>query len=311
MQKHFLTVQKELLTRRKELLTVQNKLLTPRKELLTPQNCNFQTKYKNYFFRQKNREPVIPVRVFTVAPHTGCARPNTFGQIGFHFMNSQERQYQEIFIRVGEFGAQQSTAFPSSSIAGTLFADLAVVIHDLTEFSANESSQTSGKRRQQALKSDARDRLLQQMQAISRTAKAVALTVPNLEKKFVVRGTKTDRELISDAQAFEKDAIPFAEAFTRLALPADFLDRLRAAITDFETALVERHNVRSEKSRTGASIDSVIERGTTIVKQLDAIVKNTFEHDEATLVAWKRASHPEKARAKAGAQKAKAAVAGS
>lgn len=223
-------------------------------------------------------------------------------------MNSNERQYQEIFIRVGGFGAQHSSVFPAHSAAATLFADLASVIRELNEFSAAESSQAGGKRRQQALKSDARERLTQQMQAIGRTAKVVALSVPNLEKKFVVRATKTDRELLADAHAFARDAAPFVETFARFALPTDFLEQLRTAISEFETALVERHNVRAEKSQTGATIDGIVERGAVILRQLDVIVKNTFQNDEATLVAWKRVSHPEKSRSRAAVQGAKAAT---
>lgn len=225
-------------------------------------------------------------------------------------MNIQERQSQDIFFRVGEFGAQHVTQFPPASDAASLFADLAAVARELNDFDSRESSQSGAKRQRQVAKTTARETLLDELRAINRTARVAALTEPKIEGQFELPKTMTDLELLSFAQGFAINAAPFAAVFPRFALPADFLARLNAAIADFQTSLQERHAVRTAKTETTAAIDGVIERGTIIVKQLDVIVKNTFRHDDAMLALWKRASHPERTRSKTAPETAKATTAG-
>jgi F0F1-type ATP synthase epsilon subunit len=223
-------------------------------------------------------------------------------------MNYFERQKQDIFLHVAKFGTDHTTDFPAESIAGTLLADLATVIRDLDEHASAEVAQTGGKRLHQAHKLDARGDLVSRVQAISRTAKVVGLTVPNLEKKFVFTHDVTDRELISMARGFADNVAPHVAVFTRYALPADFLDQLIAATTAFETSLEERHSVKTAKTGTMATIDTLVERGNTILKQLDVIVKNVYRKDETVLAAWKRALRPERQRSKPAAKAAKAAT---
>lgn len=225
-------------------------------------------------------------------------------------MNIQERQSQDIFFRVGEFGAQHITQFPAASLAASLFADLAAVSRELNDFDSRESSQSGAKRQRQVAKTTTREMLFDELRAINRTARVAALTEPKIEGRFELPKTMTDLELLSIAQGFAINAAPFAAIFPRFALPVDFLDRLNAAIADFQTSLQERHAVRTAKTETTAAIDAVIERGTVIVKQLDVIVKNTFRADAATLAAWKRASHPERTKGKTAPETTKATTAG-
>ncbi len=52
---------------------------------------------------------------------------------------------------------------------------------------------------------------------------------------------------------------------------------------------------REEQVTATAAIDAVLERAVNIVRELDAIMRNQFANDPATLAAWLSASHTERA----------------
>jgi hypothetical protein len=99
----------------------------------------------------------------------------------------------------------------------------------------------------------------------------------------------------SAARAFAADAVPLTAQFTRYGLPADFLDRLGEAIEALEQAIdTQQRSKRSQVSAT-AALDDVIECGVNKVRQLDAVVRNTFRDDPAKLAEWENARHTRRA----------------
>jgi hypothetical protein len=82
--------------------------------------------------------------------------------------------------------------------------------------------------------------------------------------------------------------------FIRRELLATFLEDLNAALSAFEGA-VSSQNQNTEKRVTAtAAIESVIERGRQLVRELDAIVSNKYRGNRATLAAWESASRVER-----------------
>jgi hypothetical protein len=208
-------------------------------------------------------------------------------------MNYKERINRDIFTRVGEFGTSHRDHFTPESFAGTLFSQLSELSRDIDRLAAAETSHEGGGRQKQVFKSDAREALRDQLRAISRTARAIGVTTPTFEEKFILPTQLNDGELLDRARAFATDAAPFVNEFVTYSLPADFIEKLNGAIADFEATTSERRAVRNAHGDTASAIDEKVERGVGIVRQLDAIVRNTFR-DDATVTAWKRASRSER-----------------
>ena len=89
--------------------------------------------------------------------------------------------------------------------------------------------------------------------------------------------------------------MPLTVQFIRLGMPANFLDDLNAGIEELEQAIERRGQLAGESVAASAAIDKAIEDGMKIVRELDAIVRNTFRNDVVTLAEWTSARHIERA----------------
>jgi hypothetical protein len=77
-------------------------------------------------------------------------------------------------------------------------------------------------------------------------------------------------------------------------LPADFLADLNTDVANFEAAIRQHSSSVGTHVSAGASIDELIADGLVIVKKLDAIVRNKYADDAATLAEWTSTSHTER-----------------
>ena len=80
----------------------------------------------------------------------------------------------------------------------------------------------------------------------------------------------TTRALLTTAQAFARDAEPLAAEFVAHAMPATFLDELRAAIALFEQAIHVQGTGRAEHVTATAALDSAFDSGLTAARRLAA-----------------------------------------
>jgi hypothetical protein len=136
--------------------------------------------------------------------------------------------------------------------------------------------------------------LLEDLQAISRTARVMADEVPGLDDKFRLPPPGNDALLLSTARAFAADARPLAAQFIAHEIPADFLEDLADDIAAMEAAISEQSSGLGQRIAAGAAIDSVIDNGVAAVRKLDAIVKNKYANNPAALAQWTSASHTER-----------------
>jgi hypothetical protein len=143
-------------------------------------------------------------------------------------------------------------------------------------------------------KAAARDELRRDLEAISRTARVMALAMPGLENKFRVPRSFSDQALLTTARAFASDALPLKTDFTRRGLPEDFLEDLADDIKAFAQAIAETMQRRGAHVAATAAIDEVIERGVNAARELDVIMRNKFAADPSTLAAWLSASHTQR-----------------
>lgn len=193
-----------------------------------------------------------------------------------------------------EFGASRAAQFPPTTLAGELFASLNTVIQELDTHTAAQASGRSATLESSSSKSSARDELRRDLEAISRTARVMALSMPGLEDKFRAPRSISDQALLAIARAFAADALPLKAEFIRRGLPDDFLEDLAADIEDFEQAINQKIQKREAQVAATAAIDDVMERGINIVRELNAIMRNKYADDAATLAAWLSASRIER-----------------
>lgn len=210
-------------------------------------------------------------------------------------MNNRNIRFLEMFIRVRQFCAARAASFPANTRGGELLALLVAVI---TEMEGHASAQDSGKRaakERTALKNVALIQLRQDLDAVSRTARAMALAMPGLGDKFhMPKGLSAQACLIA-ARSFAADAEPLKSEFIRRGLAASFLEDLNAHIAALE------EEINSKAQKTGAHVAATVavsdaaERGRKAVRELDAVVRNIFRNDPSALAEWESASHVERA----------------
>jgi hypothetical protein len=210
-------------------------------------------------------------------------------------MKDSEIRRLEMFIRVRAFGLAHADAFPANTRGGEVFATLNTIITEMEGHADTQSSDTRASREVTTLKSVRRAALREDLEAISRTARVMALTIPGLDDKFRLPRNVGDQAWLAAARSFAADAVPLKAEFVRRGLPQDFLDDLNADIRDFEESIGSRAQTSGERVAVTVAIDESIERGMNAVRELDAIVQNIFRNDAASLARWTSASHTERA----------------
>jgi hypothetical protein len=206
-------------------------------------------------------------------------------------MKDTEVRRLEMLISVRMFVQKYKDAFPPDSRGAELLALLDDII---TRLEAHATAQTSGKstgKEGTKLRAAARAALQDQLEAISRTARVIALSIPGLEDKFRLPRNVGDQALLAIARSFAQDAEPLKKEFTRRGLSENFLADLEASITALETAIDHKAQNRGTHVAATAAIDETTEAGINAVRELDVIVSNVFRRDPVVLAEWTSASH--------------------
>ena len=209
-------------------------------------------------------------------------------------MTNEEIRRLEMFRRVRNFGTSHDAAFPVGALARDLFDAVAGVVTDLEGFTAAQSSGGSARRQSTAGKAAIRAALREDMEVLSRTARAMALVTPGLEEKFRIPHRINDQRLLETARAFLADADPLKAEFLRHEVPARLFQDLEANIAAFATAPDDQYAGNESSIKAVAAIDAAVERGMVAVRRLDAIVRNRLGRDTASLAAWESARHIER-----------------
>jgi hypothetical protein len=210
-------------------------------------------------------------------------------------MKDSETRRLEMLRRVRDFGATHAAQFAAGTKGNTLFTALQDEIRGLEESAAAQASGKSTAQQGTGNREDARQSLYRQLKAISQTARSMAFETHGLDDKFRMPRGSNDQIMLNTARAFATDARPLKAQFIQYEMPATFLEDLDAAITDFEDAITRQNEGQQSALNSTASLGVSTETGVAIVRQLDAIVRNKFREDRATLEAWKSVTHIERA----------------
>lgn len=207
--------------------------------------------------------------------------------------DSQTRRY-EMLARVRVFGAEHAAAFPAASLGGQKFAALSSIVDELEQHGTTQATSWNAARTSTDAKKAARESLRRKMAAISETARAMESSRPGIAASFRMPTSNGDQALLNTARSFVEAATPLASEFIQREMPADFLEELTDAIETFEEAQ-NSQSVNTEKRVTAtAAIEEVVDRGTALVRELDAVVRNKFRSEPATLAGWESARHVER-----------------
>jgi hypothetical protein len=158
----------------------------------------------------------------------------------------------------------------------------------VAQLSQDAVSKMSAARQGRTTKVSARAALVEQLGAMHRTARAVALTTPGLGDAFHLPQAQTDQTLLTIGRMFARDGEAFAAPFITHGLPATFIVDLRACVEQFERALRDRQVEQSGHAAARGRIQAAMASGITAVQVLDAIVANELRHDPVTLAVWRR-----------------------
>jgi hypothetical protein len=209
-------------------------------------------------------------------------------------MKDTDLRNYEMILRVGDYGTEQATFFPSTSLAGELFARVRAAAVALGNELAKQVSGSTAARQGTSSKAAAREALLDALQRIRRTARSMSATVPGIDSKFRIPRNATDQLLLGTAEAFVADATPLKDDFIRFAMPANFLTDLTEQVAEFRSALTQQQTGKGKSVMANAAMDDVRAAALADIRQLDAIVPNTFADDPPRLAAWMTARHVER-----------------
>jgi len=212
-------------------------------------------------------------------------------------MTRTETARYEMLVRVRDFGAAYGERFPGSTRGSEAFAAVTTAVTQLEQHGASQYSNRHAVRGTKATTSDAFRELLTMLDAIERTAQAVALDTPVTDGQFVIPRKHGSSAVLNAARSIVTDAEPLAKAFIAHGLPKDFIGQLEAKIAAFEEARKERVAAKEQHASARKAIEDAFESGTEAVQHLDAIVANVIGGDGQAMAAWGVARHVEPRRA--------------
>jgi hypothetical protein len=209
----------------------------------------------------------------------------------------------DTFIRVRQFGLDRAGSFPAGSRGREVLDDLNEAIGELEEYAAAQSSGKRAAKESTNSKAAAFAALREDLEAIRRTARAIALTRTGFDDQFRLPNNAGEQEWLATARAFAADAEPIKTEFIRRGLPGDFLEDFNASIEAFEHSISNRAQKKGAHVAATVRLNKATERGINDLRELDAIVRNVFRNNPAVLAEWASASHTERAPRRANADK--------
>ena len=170
----------------------------------------------------------------------------------------------------------------------------------------NQDAATRVSRQQQGVerKPVARDALARKLDAIARTARMIAKTIPGFDEPFQLpRPVKYEgfdepfqlprpvkyAVVLTAGHAFLRDAEPLAAQFIAHGMAADFVDDLRKALTAFEEAHAEREAGVVARSSAREGVRNAVKAANAAVNTIDLIVRYQHTADSEMQSAWQRA----------------------
>ena len=187
-----------------------------------------------------------------------------------------------------DFVRANTDRFAPKSPAATAVPGVTAAVQTLKTLTASQGSLENRLRELSRAKSEARTGLQEEVEFLYHTAEAIAAERPGFNDRFQML-LKGDPKLINAARSAVQDAAPLAATFIENAMPAKFLESLRASIRKFEEARQEQAKVKTARSLGRKALLESLRQALAAGRRFDGIMRNTFRNDRITLEAWKRA----------------------
>lgn len=199
-----------------------------------------------------------------------------------------------------EFARTYASAFPAGSRGATLITDLDAVITLIETQAAKQDTATLQRQDRTDQKEAAIAALLELLRRNNLTARSIPDLSPGVAAEFKMP-RNSDQAVLNRAAAHINAATPIAAEFTSRGLPATFLTDMQDAIDAVSAAQQAQAAALVQQTAATAALAAALKQERDIVRQLDAIIRNTFRDDPAALAAWDSASHIESGPKKAAA----------
>lgn len=200
-------------------------------------------------------------------------------------MTVNDTRRYAMLIRVKDFGNTHGHRFAEGRAAHDQFAVVTSTVAQLSAHAVATSATGLGKAPLEA----ARDLLLDWLEAISRTARALSDDTPGLGDTFHLPPLLNHQTLLTAGRRFASEAETFSSLFVTHGLPATFITDLQALVTQLEQAVRAREARKNRQTAARTNIRTSLRAGNTAVRKLDAVINNQLHGDTATLDLWRRA----------------------
>lgn len=208
-------------------------------------------------------------------------------------MTKFEKVRYEMFLKVNTFGQANPDLFPESSAAADALAAVKKAIARIASLATGKLAARAESRKETTR---ARADVREQMKAMSRTVRSLALDNDSLASRFRMPKSHSDVSLSTTARWFLLESDIMATDLQRLGLSPTFSADLRAKVDALDKLVDDRRRGRAAAAGAQAAISAAVEEGFRAVRVLDSAVVNVLEHDEARLAAWRSARHLERTR---------------
>jgi hypothetical protein len=210
-------------------------------------------------------------------------------------MKNEEVRGQAMVSRVSDFAAAEAASFPSTSIAGQLFAEIKAALKELEDHVAGQVAGDNTAREGTEQKALANEALRDMLNMLRRTARSLDHANPGVHAKFRVPPHLSTPELLGVAETQAAEATPLKADFIAYGMPATFLEDLNELIAEIREQLAAQEKGTRERVTATASISDTLEKAFAAVRRVDPIVRNVLHDQPAKLAAWASARHIERA----------------
>ena len=159
---------------------------------------------------------------------------------------------------------------------------------EIAGLAANQSVGGGSASQKVVLKATLVHALTEDLRDMARTATVIAATDEGIEENFRMPASKAEQAIVGAARQFLLNATPPAiEAeFIALGMRTDFLAHLQSDITLYDEMLAGKNSARQQAGQSLQELEAKIARSSQLADALNAMMKNIYHNDPATLTIW-------------------------
>ena len=202
---------------------------------------------------------------------------------------SQKRQLDR-FKRSLEFMEKHAKDFTPNSKALNAQAQLKDVVIRAESNSSEGNATKSGRRVYHSDKLVALNALRAELSRISRTAALVEAEDKGFKNTFGMPDKRRKDELAKAARHFIEAFPKVSAKFEQFEMEADDIEKLKAALGDYEQVQSTPAGKPARTPRTSSSSNPVISEGIDLVEALDVILGNKYSNNNEVFNEWRESS---------------------